>query len=178
MGDNTVYPSEIFDPKDAPVFDRKTAAWIRFLARMVDYSGFFLLLYFVRKYLFYLPTHVFWLFPLEYLLFVPIEACCLRWKKSTPGKALLKIQVQKSHRTLTIRSALKRSCKVYAQGCALGFFWVAIFSMSIAYVRLVQTGKTSWDFEEESAVLHRMPSKERILFSLGLILFVFFFKMY
>lgn len=173
--DEIAYPSEILDPRFASEkIDPKLTAWIRFLARMVDYSIFFMALHFLKNYGVHLPEYFLYYFPLLYVYFIPIEAVCLRVFKKTPGKALLGMTVAAKQKKPGIASAFRRSFAVYLRGFGCGIYIFPIFTMSVAYSHLLQRGKTSWDFQEEIEIRHKIPGSSQVFFSLFLIIVAFF----
>src|SRR5689334_21790050 len=84
--------TEILIGEDGTVRDKPLASnpWLRFLARMFDYSLFFTALLAIswRK----IETSS--LVPFEYFLWIPVEAAFLRWLGTTPGKWFLGIKLQ------------------------------------------------------------------------------------
>ena len=109
-----------------------------------------------------------------YVYFIPIEALCLRIFKKTPGKALLGVTVTVKQKKTGIASAFRRSFAVYVRGFGFGIYIVPVFTMSIAYSHLLQRGKTTWDFQEQIEVRHKIPGSSQVFFSLFLIIVAFF----
>ncbi|MEL7431148.1 MAG: RDD family protein [Chlamydiota bacterium] len=179
MVDDIAYPSEILDSSTQEAFiDRRSAVWIRFLARMFDYSLVYLAVYIARKYFTSFPLYFFYYFPIEYLLFVPIESLFLRFGRASPGKMLLRMKVGQYDQPLSLKTSFRRSLKVYFRGMGLGIVWIYFFSMSVAYSRYLQTGTTAWDQEEKSEIEHKTPNSTNVLAAIFFIIFLFFFKRY
>ncbi len=179
MADDTAYPSEILDAgASEKSLDRPTSAWVRFFARMVDYGWIYLLLYVLRRYFLGIPHYFFYYFPVEYALFIPIEALFLWCKQATPGKMLLSIRVQHTQGDFSFSRCLRRACKVYFRGVGMGVFLVHFFCLSFSYSRFVQTGRAVWDAEEHFEVHHKVPQTTNILLGIFLFFFFFFFKRY
>src|SRR3990167_5182094 len=116
-----VEPSEILIDADGTVRPQPVKAnpWSRFLARMFDYS---ILLWGLM-----LCSKAFtWdragpLIPLEYFIWVFIEAGLLWAIKTTPGKWFLKIKLKQGRKErLDIKTALRRSLAVWFRGIGLG----------------------------------------------------------
>ena len=153
--------------------------WLRFWARTIDYVWFSMLFSMLMNLL--LPqvsawieatranlmlsqqitlaqTIIFILFPPAiFLLFVPLEAYWLSRRGTTPGKALLRIQIRRLDGALpTFHQALLRSLLVFMKGT---FFFLIfplpqLFIMSWCRIRLVQLGTTSWDEKTSLRVEH------------------------
>ena len=157
--------------------------WLRFWARMLDYTWFGLLFMLVlgavlpQDKLDWVVKATFAHAPIDrvvFLLFVPVEAWMLSRRGTTPGKALLRIQVQRKEGGLpTYRQALVRSLLVLIRGCALGLELINLFAMSWARARLVRNGATSWDQETGLRVEHGEPEVWRLLVLLFTIVFLF-----
>lgn len=147
--------------------------WLRFWARMVDYTWFYLifmmflgavlpqekLAWVVKLILAHAPVG-----SVIYLLFVPVEAWMLSRRGTTPGKALLRIQVcRKGGGFPSYRQALMRSLLVFIRGYALGLELISLFAMSWARARLLRQGSTSWDEATGLRVEHGEPEVWRML---------------
>jgi uncharacterized RDD family membrane protein YckC len=154
--------------------------WMRFWARMVDYFWFtFTLGMAVRGLLppeaiqSLMESHIAqWFFnSICLLLFAPLEAWFLSQRGTTPGKALLRIQVRNKDGGLpTYQQALIRSVQVWMKG--MGFCiipLVALITMAWWRIRLLQKGTTSWDERCHTRVEHGSPELWRFLVLAGLV---------
>jgi uncharacterized RDD family membrane protein YckC len=156
--------------------------WLRFWARVLDYSLFLMSLSLLANLLFpgtalihlqqlamlHVPMDA-----LSLLLYVPLEAWMLSRSGTTPGRALLRIQVRRLDGGLPgFRQALRRSFQVYVKGMALGLFLPipASFTMAWWRLRLLQRGVTSWDEQNETRVEHGEPQVWRYLVLAGIVL--------
>lgn len=156
--------------------------WLRFWARVLDYSWFLMGLSVVVNLVFpgkalalaqqlaglYVPMDA-----LSLLLYVPLEAWMLSRSGTTPGRALLRIQVRRLDGGLPgFRQALRRSFQVYVKGMALGLFLPIPSSFTMAWwrLRLQQRGVTSWDEQNETRVEHGEPQVWRYLVLAGIML--------
>lgn len=168
MDDRVIEPSEIIiDKQGLPREDTAHVnPWIRFLARFFDYSLFFLLLAWVRslvggRWPFGQFEH---LIPFEFFLWIPIEALLLFSLGATPGKFFLKTELkQGKKKRLDYLTAVKRSFNVWFRGLGMGIPVVNFLCLLVAYHRLRVFKKTSWDREENIAVLHRPIGRWRII---------------
>lgn len=155
--------------------------WLRFWARMVDYVWFAMLLHLAlgsflpdQKTMLNGGPHVqiiaIAMGCLTLMLFAPVEAWCLSRYGTTPGKALLRVQVRRQEGGLpTFHQAMRRALLVYIKGMALGLTVPALFTMSFSRMRLLQTGATSWDHECQTRVEHGEPEVWRYLLLAALV---------
>jgi uncharacterized RDD family membrane protein YckC len=148
--------------------------WMRFWARMVDYFWFTFALGMIFVALLP-PSTIQWLMgetalqmvfnSLSLLLYAPLEAGFLSRFGTTPGRALLRIQIRGLDGALpSYRQALIRSLLVWAKG--LGFCFLPILSLAtMAWwrIRLMQKGVTSWDETCGTHVQHGQPEVWRFL---------------
>lgn len=153
--------------------------WLRFWARMVDMIWFSCVLVVVLR---ILPQpFVQWLAqtirsqmlldPLMLLLYAPLEAWLLSRFGTTPGKALLRIQVRTLAGGLPVfRQAMYRSLLVYIRGLALGLPLLSLVAMFWCKFRLQQARVTSWDESSETRVEHGEPGALRYVVLTGIIL--------
>lgn len=154
--------------------------WLRFWARVLDYVCFFLVLGFMLRAfvpgdpqtwltipgLKYVPWD-----SLMMLLYVPVEAFLLSQVGTTPGRALLRVQVRRLDGGLPLYSqALRRSFHVFLKGLALGLPFVQLLAMAWWRLNLLQKGVTPWDEANETRVEHGEPEIWRYLVLGGLIL--------
>lgn len=177
MPDQIIYPSEIIVAKKRKQssLDPRLAPWIRLFARLFDYNLVYLGLQVAKHFVPSVPFYIFYYFPLAPLLFIPLETIFIRCFKTTPGKALLNIKVSSGRYRVSLEKSWKRACLVYFFGMAFGIRWLAIFTMSQAYSRLVYMGMTSWDFQEKVNVTQKPPFSERLLFVLFVLLFSYYY---
>lgn len=142
----------------------KPHPWYRFWARALDYMWFGGLVWMLLSLL--LPQDKMeWIMkmviagaPLNSLVFLcyaPLEAWMLSWRGTTPGRALMCIQVLRHDgRLLTFEQALWRSFQVFVKGVALLLPIANLFAMAWWRVRLMQKGVTPWDESSKSTVVH------------------------
>jgi hypothetical protein len=106
-----------------------------------------------------------------WLIYVPLEAWLLSSFGSTPGRALLRVQVRRLDGGLPAFSqALRRSFHVYWKGLALGLPFISLVAMLWARQTLLQRGITPWDEANETRVEHGEPEPWRYLVLAGIIL--------
>jgi uncharacterized RDD family membrane protein YckC len=156
--------------------------WLRFWARAMDYVWFSMLLGMLLNALIpsdslkrltemlstAAPGRALLIMTLlntgTFLLFVPLEAFWLSRRGTTPGKALLRIQVRCLDGSLPEYSqALLRSALVFVKGVALCLPIIPLFVMSWCRIRLIQLGTTSWDEQTGLRVEHGEPETWRYL---------------
>lgn len=122
--------------------------WIRFWARMIDYSLFFF---------------VIGLFNLQFslsgivamFLWVFVEALLISTTGITPGKWILRVEIRnKEGEKLSVSDSLNRSISVWWLGMGAGIPIVTLITMIVAAVKLNNTGVTTWDRRSEFKVLH------------------------
>lgn len=135
--------------------------WVRFWARMLDYTIMGFVLYIVLGVLaLFLPVP-FWLFGLVGLLtpliWVPIEAWFIALWGATPGKALLKVRVgQEGKVHMPYGHAIHRAWSVWIRGVGLGLPIVMLVTMIVAYSKLTIHKVTTWDKKLDTQVKHRL----------------------
>ncbi len=162
--------------------------WPRFWARLLDYIWFMSVLGMVVKLI--LPKNaldwymnaivggvplpmVIFLNVLPFLLFAPLEAFCLSRSGTTPGKAFLRIQVRRMDGSLPhFNESLVRSFLVLVKGMALCIPVLTLFTISWCRMRLLQTGRTSWDEQTGLRVEHGEPEMWRHLVVIAIMGFV------
>ena len=173
--------AEIVRSKARAELDRPQP-WLRFWARFTDYVWFsFLVGTFLsvliphewvesfKAYLLAAGARQSMLFMLAsntvmFLLFVPLEALWLARRGTTPGKALLRIQVRRFDGQLpSFRQALLRSLLVFVQGVALCLPLLPFFTMPWCRMRLMEKGSTTWDERASLRVEHGEPELWRYL---------------
>lgn len=154
--------------------------WMRFWARMVDYFWFTFSLGMLVSAV--LPAGALrWLMEatalqlvfnaLTLLAFAPVEAWFLSRRGTTPGKALLRIQVRTKDGTLpTYRQALLRALRVWMMGMGFGIQQIlALATMAWWRIRLLQKGTTAWDESSHTRVEHGQPEPWRLVVLGGLV---------
>lgn len=135
-----------------------TRPWIRFWARMIDYSLLYLFFWFALAIAdISLGLAYPWLFPF-FLSFVWIfiESSLLVTWGTTPGKWFLKTKLAKENgEKPSYRDALKRSVAVWFLGFGAGVPFVSILTSIVANVKLSNSGKTTWDRNYHFEVHHK-----------------------
>ena len=156
-----------------------TRPWIRFWARMLDYSFVTYLLVFLSNLLniplvFVSPMY----FPFVGTFFwVFLEALLLSTWGSTPGKWLFRIYVHTDEgKKPTYRQALARAFGVWWMGLGAALPIISLITMIVANVKLSNLGKTSWDRIYNFEVEHKKIGFWRTF--LGVLYFVFLFSFY
>ncbi len=177
MTDKVIEPSEIIvEQRERQPRENITHVnpWIRFLARYVDYSLFFLVLLLSRKWLHgELPLgHYEYFIPFEFFVWIPVEALLLSLWGTTPGKFFLKTRLKAGKRgKLEWICALRRSFSVWFRGLGMGIVGVNVFCMLTAYNRLRMMQITTWDRDEHVVVTHYPIGRWRIYVAATIALF-------
>lgn len=130
--------------------------WVRFWARMIDYSLFFLVLAFLIG-VFDIGLGAVGSFSgmVALFLWTFIEAFFLSTVGATPGKWMLKVTVRDdNHHRLSFSEALNRSFSVWWLGMGTGLPIISLVTMIVAAVKLNNTGKTTWDRRRDVRVFH------------------------
>jgi len=151
--------------------------WVRFWARMFDYSLFFLVMGLIlRTFAFrimmmggsiYLMICLF--------LWVFIEAFLLSTWGTTPGKWLLRTSIRSSnYQKLTFSDALNRSFSVWWLGMGAGLPIVFVITMIVASVKLSNMGQTTWDRRNDYHIKHRKVGTARTVIIILYFLCYFF----
>jgi len=130
--------------------------WVRFWARMIDYSLFTLIVgYIVVYFRLGLGPHGPFFGILIIFLWVFIETFLIATWGATPGKWILKTYVRdQNHIRLSFSDALNRSFSVWWLGMGAGIPIVSLITMVVAAVKLSNTGDTSWDRRNEYRIFH------------------------
>ncbi|MGD2169970.1 MAG: RDD family protein [Chlamydiota bacterium] len=174
--DKVIEPSEII--VDQPRITKEDTShvnpWIRFLARMIDYSFFGVILSFFPK----VYSFHFTMVPLLYLLWVPIEAVLLSSWGYTPGKFLLKTKLSYKRHRLSLPTSMRRAFLVWFRGFGMGIPFVNLITMLVAYSHLKSAKLTTWDRDEKILITHRPIATLRIALSVGLLVVMNFFREY
>ena len=130
--------------------------WVRFWARMVDYSFFIIVLSFFIGY-FNLGLGILSSYTgmVAIFLWVFVEAFLLSIVGTTPGKWLLKVSVRdENHQKLSFSGSLNRSFSVWWLGMGAGLPIVSLITMIVAAVKLNSSGITTWDRRSELRIFH------------------------
>lgn len=120
---------------------------VRLLARLVDMALYLALVYgviYVRQ----IPFNAFLLpsCPLLWVAFVALEAGLVSSLGTTPGKALLGIQVRRVNSgPMTLSCALSRACMVFVCGMGMMVSLLPLFMMGYSWWMLRSRGISLWD---------------------------------
>jgi uncharacterized RDD family membrane protein YckC len=108
---------------------------------------------------------------LIYVLLLAVETVLLATWGSTPGKAILGVQVEpEGGGKLGWRQALVRALNVWWRGDGAGVPFVSFITRLIAYDRLDKEGSTAWDRLAGTRVRHRPVAWWRVaLYVLALV---------
>jgi len=169
-------PSAALATEYAPSGDQ-IRPWVRYWARMLDFSLFCLLASIVLAFVYApaldMPDALFGIVLLFAYVFV--EPAMLAGWGTTPGKALLKVRLRNSDGTkLSYADALRRAFQVCVRGEGLGIPIVALFTQIHAYNRLTKQGVTSWDEDEDFKVSHQTIGVWRTVVAVVTMLGMFF----
>jgi uncharacterized RDD family membrane protein YckC len=140
--------------------------WLRYWARSLDMVIFSLPLALVfslvyPRLLAIKPGYLNFLYALAYIF---VEPLILSTWGTTPGKALLKIRLRKADGSkLSYYEALVRSVKVWIRGLGLALPVINMITHVMAYQRLLQQGRTSWDEDGGFTVTHQILGTQRIM---------------
>jgi uncharacterized RDD family membrane protein YckC len=130
--------------------------WVRFWARMIDYSLLLLLMILVSMHFRFFFAFLQPVIVLTVLfIWVFIETLLLISWGTTPGKWLLSITLRDEYQhRLKLSDALNRSFSVWWLGMGVGIPIVSFITMIVAAVKLSNTGTTSWDQRNGYQVSH------------------------
>jgi hypothetical protein len=93
-----------------------------------------------------------------------IESLLLSTIGTTPGKWLFKIRlIPPSGERPKYSTALSRSLKVWWRGLGMGFPFVSLITMTIAYEKLKKNGITTWDKDGGFIVVHERIGPLRVI---------------
>ena len=147
--------------------------WVRMWARSVD----------IIIWLFLAGLPFFLLFPqadenifaiIILFLYVFVEAAMLSAWGTTPGKALLKIQLCKCDGSkLSYADALNRAIKVWFRGMAMNIPIATVVTQIVAYCGLEKKGVTSWDEQGAFKVTHQTVGAGRAIIVILIFVAVF-----
>src|SRR3990167_5861286 len=112
--------------------------WVRATARFFDYALFFVLLGIAHRSFSwdFIPSDSYYakVIPINFLLWVPVEAILLCSLGTTPGRWLLRTTVRlRNDQKLDFHSALRRSFFVWVRGLGLGIPGINVLCMLFAY---------------------------------------------
>lgn len=134
--------------------------WVRFWARWIDYSLFWLAV--VAAYAVFQPeiepafAPFLVLAMVTGLAWVPIEALFLAASGQTPGKWLLRIRVDTSAPgQMTYDVAFNRALRTWWFGCGAGLPLLNLIAYAWAKGNLERDGATTWDKSCSTAVSHQ-----------------------
>ncbi|MEH7095419.1 RDD family protein [Neobacillus vireti] len=143
--------------------------FVRYLARFFDLSLFsFFLITFVSI---FSPSFLFessglFIFILNLILYISVEAVILSIFGNTIGKAILNLRLYKINGDrLDFLTAIKRSIYVTGAGMGFGVPIINLVCFYFSYLDLKKNGKSTWDREIETIVLYGQVSTARILFA-------------
>lgn len=168
MKETVIDPSEILIDSEGTYQEPTYVAnpWVRFLARMFDYSLFFMALaairYAIKGPLLIdgIDTHA----PIEFIVWIPIEALLLWAFKTTPGKLWFRISLKQGRLDrLDFMTALRRAFRIWIRGIGLGIPFINGLCMMVAYHRLKLFQITSWDREDHIQVTNLPLTQSRLV---------------
>ena len=149
--------------------------FVRYAARMIDMGLFFFIVIPVAREL-GLPMSSNATVLLQLLalaLLVPVEALVLARFGTTPGKAFMRMQVVRDDgQRLDLATAMSRSTKVWLLGWGLGLPLISLVTLIISFAKLTGEGKTAWDSQCGTRVLHQPIGFGRGLLAVVLIFFL------
>ena len=151
--------------------------WIRFWARMIDYSLLsllFILIFYSFNLSFFIKSA--YSFILICFVWIFIESFLLWSIGTTPGKWLLAVTLRDEHlQKLKFSDAINRSFSVWWLGMGAGIFFFYVITMIVAAVKLSNTGKTSWDHRNHYVIMHGKIGIVRTLIAIIYFLCYFYF---
>ncbi len=166
---------ELIRPGDSGSMVTQRRPFVRYAARMIDLGLFFFIVIPLAREL-GLPFSNQGMFMLELLalaLFVPVEALVLARFGTTPGKAFLRARVVRDDgQRLDLGTAISRSTKVWLMGWGLGLPLISLVTLILSFVRLTGEGKTAWDAQCNTRVLHEPVGFGRGFLAIVLIFFL------
>ncbi len=147
-------------------------AWLRFIARQLDYAlaGVAAGLVAVRLRPDLRDSTELLVVVTALALFVPIEALLLSGLGTTPGKWLLQIRVRDAEgRRLGLAAAMSRSVSVWWRGMGAGLPVISLLTLLFAYQRMRHEGVTSWDRDGGFQVSHESFGSSRLAAALAVV---------
>jgi len=151
-----VLEKKIVYPRETDTDYVRPRPWVRFWARMIDYSLFTLIFGLVLGsfHLTMMPLQPFFGI-LIIFLWVFVETFLIATWGTTPGKWILNTYVRdQNHHRLSFSDALNRSFSVWWIGVGAGLPIVSFITMIVAAVKLSNTGTTSWDRRNKYRIFH------------------------
>lgn len=154
--------------------------WVRYAARMIDvmiwaFPAGFLIGVFAPHLLGDDPSGDYALGWLVVLMWVFVEPLSLSVFGTTPGKWLLRIRlVYNGPEELSYGRALKRSVMVWWRGLGAGLPLVSLITLILAFNKLKNQGRTSWDADGGFIVSHAKIGAGRAVLAFALLLLYFF----
>lgn len=129
---------------------REPHPWRRFFARILDYQIVNVLVWcFLIFVLRWRGTEGFFTFLINYaawFVMIPLEAACLHFWGTTPGKWIFGIRVEAAEGgKLFYSDALTRSWKVFHAGMAFNILFLRLYCMYKGYKAHTQSWDTDWD---------------------------------
>jgi hypothetical protein len=150
--------------------------WPRYWARMIDFTLFGLLLGVILG-IIYPPAveiHATILTFILLFIYIFVEPIMLSSWGTTPGKALLRIQLRRQDGTkVNYSEGLNRAFRVWSRGLAFNIPIVSLFTLISSYRSLIREGKTSWDQDGHFVVYHQIISPLRIVVTVLICLALF-----
>jgi uncharacterized RDD family membrane protein YckC len=134
----------------------RSRPWVRFWARMIDYSLFIIVLsIFIGYFSIGLGVISSYTGMLAIFLWVFVEAFLLATVGTTPGKWFLRVSVRnENHQKLSFSGGLNRSFSVWWLGMGAGLPIISLITMIVAAVKLNSAGVTSWDRRSDLRISH------------------------
>lgn len=169
------------EPKPEPDFfydlSEKPRPWVRFWAKNFDIL-LFSLMFGIFLGIFY-PDILSQSDAVLTIISLPccllIDACCLSFFGTTPGKFLLNVKVSKHFQNLTLSDANKRAFMTWFRGFGLGIPFINLITMYTSYTHLKDSGRSYWDEKLDIDVEHKdLTSGKTIVFVIIFILIILF----
>lgn len=164
VGDEAILDNQIIDFKCEC---EEVHPWLRFWARKIDYSVFSYIIFLIIP---LLPKEVARkLFPirgvigLTPIIWIFIESLLISKTGTTLGKWLFSIKIKKNtDKLLSYKDSFYRSSLVWVVGLGLGVRFVQVVTQIIAYIKLVDEGKSVWDKKVDSKIVYGQIKKWKI----------------
>jgi Tfp pilus assembly protein PilP len=168
------------DPQSSSSRTNSVRPWTRFFAKQFDIMLWGLLIYgpmlllcgvqnvadWGQLILVSIPVSIVGLF-----LVLQVDAFVMGTFGTTPGKALLKVEVRNAAgNRLSVREAYHRNNDLYAEGFWLGVPVLSIGGLVKSYQRLVSKGATSWDERRGFTVTHGPVGAGRVIVFVALLI--------
>lgn len=152
--------------------------WVRFWARMVDYSLLVIVISFLSTYFGSLYTFQPYFTMSVLFIWVFIETFLMATVGTTPGKWLLRVTVRdRLHQKLSFSDAISRSFSVWWLGLGAGIPIISLITMIVASVKLSNAGATSWDRRSRYCIFHgKIGTIRTIITSLYFICYFWLFS--